>query len=330
MKSKIKGTLLLCLTAFIWGTAFVSQTLGTAYVSPFTFSATRMLLGALVLLPVIIVRDFVGRNKEKKNVIGLTLEQLEKANKIKDEKKHKTVKKTLISGLIVGIAFCVAANLQQYAFLYSSPGKIAFITSTYVLFVPFISLIFGKKIRAITWISVVLGACGLFLLCVDVSDLSGGINFGDVLALVCAVAFAIHILVIEKFLPGVDGLKLSCLQFFVAGVISLVLMFIFEKPSFSQIKGAWLYIAYAGVLSCGVAYTLQIVGQKYLDASFATLIMSTESVFAVIASAIILPDTQLSLEEIIGCCVMFIAVVLPCVADIVKAKRESKNTDGID
>lgn len=308
MKNRIKGVVLLFITAFIWGTAFVSQRLGTDIVSPFTFSATRMLLGAFTLLPVIIIKDLVERKRQP-------------LKRTTPEERSAVIKKTITSGLLIGVAFCLAANLQQYAFVYSSAGKIAFITSSYVLIVPFLSLIFGKKISAVTWISVSLGTVGLFLLCVDVKEFDG-VNFGDVLAIICAVCFAVHILLIEKLSVGLDGVKISCLQFFVGGVVSLILMFIFEKPSFSAIKNAWLYIAYAGVLSCGVAYTLQIVGQKYVEASFATLIMSMESVFAVIASAIIVPEEPLSIEEIIGCVVMFAAIVLPCVYDIIKNKKE--------
>ncbi len=330
-KDTLKGTILLLITAFIWGVAFVSQSIGTDLVGPFTFSATRMLLGAVSLLPVIIVRDVI---KIKKRLTvgncanGGTLSERfngEQSNDVQTDnanQKRGAIMRTLIIGGIVGVVFCAAANFQQYAFVYSSAGKIAFITAMYILFVPFITLIFKKKIAWITWVSVFLGLLGMFFLCVDLNDI-GSFNTGDLLAFVSAFFFALHILSIEKFSPGVDGLKLSCLQFFVGGIISLVLAIAFENPKWSSILGAWVSIVYAGVLSCGVAYTLQIIGQKYVEASFATLIMSMESVFAVLASAVILKETM-RVEEIIGCIIMFVALILPAVYSILREKSDKK------
>ncbi len=301
---QLKGVLILLITAFIWGGAFVAQTVGLESVGVFTFSSVRTLLGALVLLPVILVRDRITGAK-------MTLEER--------SERWKNDKKTIKNGIILGLVFCVACNFQQYALLYSSPGKVAFITAIYIFFVPLLGLFIRKRVPLLTWICVALGAVGLYLLCVNPAEL-GSINFGDVLALICAFAFAVHILLIERFAQNADGLKLSCVQFAVCGVIGFVLMFIFEEPSVSAILDAAVPILYAGVMSCGVAYTLQIIGQKYTESAMASLVMCMESVFAVLASAILLSE-RMSARETVGCIVMFVAIALPNFIGVIQSKK---------
>jgi drug/metabolite transporter (DMT)-like permease len=301
---QLKGVLILLITAFIWGGAFVAQTVGLESVGVFTFSSVRTLLGALVLLPVILVRDRITGAK-------MTLEER--------SERWKNDKKTIKNGIVLGLVFCVACNFQQYALLYSSPGKVAFITAIYIFFVPLLGLFIRKRVPLLTWICVALGAVGLYFLCVNPAEL-GSINFGDVLALICAFAFAVHILLIERFAQNADGLKLSCVQFAVCGVIGFVLMFIFEEPSVSAILDAAVPILYAGVMSCGVAYTLQIIGQKYTESAMASLVMCMESVFAVLASAILLSE-RMSARETVGCIVMFVAIALPNFIGVIQSKK---------
>ncbi len=284
---------MLLTTALIWGVSFVSQSVGMEKIGAFTFSGIRTLMGAVSLMPFIIVGDRV-RNK--------------RMNVGQRETKKAVDKKTLLYGLILGVVFCAASNFQQFAFLYSNSGKIAFITALYMFFVPVFGLFLKKKVSLATWLCVMLGFIGLYFLCVNPSDLSA-INKGDVLSAICAVFFAVHILLIEKFAPKVDGTRLSCAQFIVAGVMSCILMFIFEKPDLAAIGSAMPQLLYSGILSCGVAYTFQIIGQKYTEATVASLIMCMESVFAVLAAAVILHE-MLSGRELLGCGIMFAAIIL--------------------
>lgn len=301
-KTSLKGVLILLVTALIWGTSFVSQSVGSESVSPFTFMAIRTLLGSAVLLPFILIRDKISAR-------NMTKEQL-------DERK-KTDRKTIVYGAAVGLFLCVATNLQQFAFNYSTAGKIAFITAMYMFMVPLAGLMFKKKIPLITWICIAMGFAGLYFLSFAKGAGFGNLNKGDVLAFLCAAFFTGQILLIEKFAQNCDGIKLSCMQFFTAGIISLILMFIFEKPEWSSIKAAALPILYAGIMSCGVAYTLQIVGQKYCEATIASLIMCMESVFAALSAAIILHE-MLTGREILGCVIMFAAIIVSQLSDLKK------------
>jgi len=292
-KTQFKGVIMLLLTAFIWGTSFVAQSVGMESVEAFTFNGIRTLLGAVVLLPIILIRDNIAARKMNSDEI---------------KTRRAADKKVLIAGAVLGVVLCLASNFQQFAFYYSTSGKIAFITSFYMMFVPFIGLFFKKRIPWLTWACVVLGIIGLFLLCVNPSDIQS-INFGDVLALICAFFYAIHILLVEKFAPNADGLKLSCVQFAVSGTISIILMFIFETPRIDAILTATIPILYSGIMSCGFAYTFQIIGQKFTEATIASLLMCMESVFGVLASVILLRE-YLSVQEIIGCVIMFIAIII--------------------
>ena len=307
--TQFKGVFMLLLTALVWGSSFVAQGIGIESVDAFTFIGIRTLLGSVVLIPVFLIRDIIEVKRA-----GLPLKSL----------KSKVDVKAIKYGAILGVILCVATNFQQFAFYYSTPGKIAFITATYMFYIPIVSLFLKKKIPFITWICVVLAFVGLYFLCFKRGDLlSGKMNKGDILAMICAVFFTAHILVIEKFSPQCDGIKLSCMQFFVAGLISTILMFIFEQPQCSSIKKAAIPILYSGIMSCGVAYTFQVLGQKYVSAPVASLLMSMESVFAVLAAAIIINE-KLSGREILGCAIMFAAIMISQVADIIIDVKKRK------
>lgn len=304
IQTQFKGVLMLLLTALIWGTSFVSQSVGSESVEPFTFMGIRTLIGATVLLPFILIRDKISAKK-------MTEEQI--------IERKKTNKKTILYGAIIGVVLAAATNFQQYAFNYSSTGKIAFITAMYMFFVPLAGLFLKKRIPVITWICVFLGFVGLFFLCFKPED-NFTMNKGDILALICSVFFTVQILCIERFAQECDGVKLSCVQFYTAGLISLVLMFIFNKPEWESIKKAALPILYSGIMSCGIAYTLQIVGQKYCEATIASLLMCMESVFATLSAAIIIHE-RLAGREIFGCVVMFAAILISQISDIIKARK---------
>lgn len=291
-KTSLKGVFILLLTALIWGASFVSQSVGAESVQPFTFMGIRTLMGATVLVPFIII------TKRKINI------------------------KTLKNGAIMGIFLCIATNLQQYAFDYSTAGKIAFCTATYMFLIPVAGLFFRKKEPVMTWLCVLMGFLGLYFLCFKGGD-DFSLNRGDVLSLICAVFFTCQILCIEKFTEDCDGVVLSCAQFFTAGIITTILMLIFEKPEWHAIKSAGSALLYSGLMSCGIAYTLQVIGQKYCEATIASLIMCMESVFAVISSAIILKE-KLTSREIAGCCIMFTAIVISQLYPMLK-KKISKN-----
>ena len=293
-KTTPKGIILLLITAIIWGSSFVAQEIGMKSIDAFTFTGIRTTLGALILLPVVLI-----------------------LNKGFDFRKN-----TLISGVILGIVFSVAQNFQQFAFYYSTSGKIAFITAFYMFFVPLFSVFLGKKIKLLTWLSIFMGLVGLFFLCIDPSDLTS-INLGDVLALICAVFYAVQIMMIDKFLENdINGIQLSFMQFTVAAVISIIAMFVFEHPVIADIKTAAPSLLYSGIMSCGIAYTLQIVGQKHANPVVASLLMCMESVFAVIAAAIVLHQ-GMSLREGAGCVIMFAAIILSQLSESL-SQRPSK------
>lgn len=301
MKSKkLFGNLVLLLTALIWGCAFVAQSSGMDYVGPFTFQTSRSILGCLVLIPFIFANDAV---KKKNNTY--------------EKQNPKTL---ILGGILCGTALTVASGLQQYGMQYSTAGKGAFITAMYIVLVPILGLFMKKKVNPIIWISVILGALGLYLLCIK-EDFSLG--EGDIYLILCAVAFSFHILIVDHFSAKVDGVKLSCLQFGVMFILSAIFMFMTETPNIADIKAAWLPICYAGIMSCGVGYTLQIVGQKYTEPTVASLLMSLESVFAVIAGIILLKETP-SAKEWLGCASMFAAIII---AQIPQKPKEAKKTN---
>ena len=306
MSKKMKSNILLLLTAFIWGSAFVAQKSGMDYIEPFTYNGIRTFIGGLVLIPVIIF--FTKKNNRQNGT----------EEKVFDFEKDKIA---IIGGICCGLALFVASSLQQFGVSYTTAGKAGFITTLYVVFVPILSLLLRKKVRPIMWVCVALGAVGLYLLCM--TDASFSLQFGDMLVLLCAVAFAVHILVIDHFSPKADGVKISCVQFLVSGVLGIICMFIFETPDLGNILACWLPILYAGVLSCGVAYTLQVVAQADADPTAASLILCLESVFAVISGAILLHESM-SPRELMGCAVIFAAVIISNLPEK-KASTDLKN-----
>ena len=276
------------LTAFIWGTAFVAQSVGMEYIGPFTFNAIRCVLGGLVLIPVILV--------------------LRKKKETGAENQEKEDKKTLwAGGIACGVILCIASNLQQFGIMEASVGKSGFFTALYIVMIPVIGIFIGKRPGIKLWFCVALAVVGMYLLCMK--DGSFTIERADIMLLLCALAFSFHILVVDYFSPKVDGVKMSCIQFFVCGVLSAVGMLFTETPDISNIQAAWLPLLYAGLLSCGVGYTLQIVGQKGINPVIASLIMSLESVISALAGWVILGQV-LSPKEILGCVLMFVAIII--------------------
>ena len=288
MKQQIKSSLILLLTATIWGVAFVAQSVGMEYIGPFTFNAIRCVLGGLVLIPVILV--------------------LKKKKETGAENQEKEEKKTLwAGGIACGVILCIASNLQQFGIMEASVGKSGFFTALYIVMIPVIGIFIGKRPGIKLWFCVALAVVGMYLLCMK--DGSFTIERADIMLLLCALAFSFHILVVDYFSPKVDGVKMSCIQFFVCGVLSAVGMLFTETPDISNIQAAWLPLLYAGLLSCGVGYTLQIVGQKGINPVIASLIMSLESVISALAGWVILGQV-LSPKEILGCVLMFVAIII--------------------
>ncbi len=286
---KLFGNLTLLVTALIWGSAFVAQSSGMDYVGPWTFLATRSILGCVFLLPVILVMDM----SKKKN-----------GTYKKTSKKEK--KFLVLGGICCGIALTIASALQQIGMQECEAGKAGFITAMYILLVPVLSLFFKKKVRPLTWFCVLLGIIGLYLLCMKPGF---KLERGDIYVLLCAVAFSGHILTVDYFSPKTDGVKLSCIQFFTVFVLSGIVTMVSETPTAQSLKDAWLPICYAGIMSSGIGYTLQIVGQKYTEPTVASLLMSLESVFAVLSGIIILHQIP-SPREWLGCGVMFLAIII--------------------
>lgn len=288
MKQQIKSSLILLLNATIWGVAFVAQSVGMEYIGPFTFNAIRCVLGGLVLIPVILV--------------------LKKKKETGAENQEKEDKKTLwAGGIACGVILCIASNLQQFGIMEASVGKSGFFTALYIVMIPVIGIFIGKRPGIKLWFCVALAVVGMYLLCMK--DGSFTIERADIMLLLCALAFSFHILVVDYFSPKVDGVKMSCIQFFVCGVLSAVGMLFTETPDISNIQAAWLPLLYAGLLSCGVGYTLQIVGQKGINPVIASLIMSLESVISALAGWVILGQV-LSPKEILGCVLMFVAIII--------------------
>ena len=291
------------LAAFIWGTAFVAQDLCADSIGAFAFNATRYFIAVLALLVVILISD-----KLKKNKPTLTAQEKKAANK-----------QLWLGGLCCGAALAIASNFQQAGLVAGTDaGKAGFITALYVVLVPVFGLFFKRKVSLPTWIAVVLSVVALYLLCIK-GDFS--LAPGDLLVLVCAVCFAVHILVIDHFTAYCDGVKLSCLQFLFAGIISTICMFIFEDVDFAAILSCALPLLYVGIFSCGVGYTLQILAQKDSNPTVVTILLSLESVFAGLAGAIILKQ-QMTVREYIGCAIMFAAVILAQIQFPARQKAE--------
>ena len=294
MKNKeVSSAILLFLAAFIWGVAFVAQSVGMDYVGPFTFNGCRFLLGGLVLTPFAFLRE----KKYQKSKIYKNMAE-------EEQKKHRRV--TLLGGLCCGVAICIASSFQQAGMLYTSVGKAGFITALYIVMVPVMGIFMKKKVPAIVWMGVVLAAVGFYFLCITESF---SINYGDVLLFLCAICFTFHILIIDYFAPKADGVALSCIQFWFSGIVCMSIALFKETPNISAIFAAVVPILYAGVMSCGVAYTLQILGQKHMKPAIASLILSLESVISVLAGWVILKEV-LTGRQLLGCALVFSAVIL--------------------
>ncbi len=288
MNKRMRSNLLLLLVAFIWGSAFVAQSSAMDYVGPYTYNMTRNVLAFAFLVPVIWFMEGKGKSKS----VSATL---------------RPNKQTVIGGICCGIALAVASTFQQVGITMTTAGKAGFITALYIIMVPILGVFIGKKIPKIIWLCVALAIVGFFLLCVKDGF---SVSKGDVLVLICAICYSVHIMVIDHFTSkNVDGVKMSCIQFLVAAVVLSPLMIVIEHPSMDIILSAWVTIGYAGILSSGVGYTLQIVAQKDTDPTTATLIMSLESVFAALSGWLILKEVLLP-KEILGCVLVFVAVIL--------------------
>lgn len=294
---KKTNAIILVLTALIWGIAFVAQSEGGDSVGALSFNCIRSFIGSLALLPAIKLLDKLGYCHKPKDAI-------EKRNLI-------------IGGISCGTVLCIATNLQQLGInLGTGAGKAGFLTACYIILVPILGMFLKKKCGYNIWIGVALTVIGLYLLCIDGPF---SLKLSDILVILCALVFACHILVVDHFSPLVDGVRMSCIQFFVAGCLTLLPMIFVDIKPFSggfatwcapfTMAQSWITILYAGVLSSGVAYTLQIVGQAGVNPTIASLIMSLESVFAVLAGWIILGE-RLSLKALTGCLLIFIAIII--------------------
>lgn len=287
----LQSSAMLVLTALIWGVAFVAQSEGTKYVGAFTFNASRFIVGGIVLIPCIYF--FRNRNRDKWAELSGG-----------EQKAQKRM--GILGGVCCGVFICLASTLQQMGISHTSVGKAGFITSLYIIIVPVLGLFLKKKVGVNIWVSVAIAAVGMYLLCITDGF---SVGRGDLLVFLCAVGFSLHILVIDYFSPKADGVVISCVQFFTAGVISAVLMAVFEKPSWGAVLSAWAPVLYAGVMSCGVGYTLQVVAQKNVEPTVASLIMSLESVFSLLAGWVLLGQ-KLLLKEQLGCALVFCAIIL--------------------
>ena len=289
MNKRVQGNIMLLIAALLWGTTFVAQSEGMRYVEPFTYNAVRTLIGGTVLIPVIAAFRMFSRKKEI------------------PAENSTSRKTTVIGGICCGVVLFAASSLQQCGMTVTTAGKAGFITALYIVIVPLIELVIYRKTNILVWICVVIAAVGFYLLCIKEGF---EISRGDLLVLCCAVFFAMHIMVIDYFNSrNADGMVLSCIQFFTAGTLMAIAMFIFESPELKAILDAKYTILYAGIMSSGIAYTLQILGQKHTAPAAATLIMSLESVFAALSGWLVLHES-LSVKETAGCTLVFTAVIL--------------------
>lgn len=293
MGKSLKGNMLLILAALLWGVSFVMQNKAGAVLSPFAINGIRSIIGSFVLIPVILIFS-------------------KKSGRPFFENTKKERKDLLLAGVLCGVFLCIATNFQQFGIILypdeaAASGRSGFITALYVVLVPVFGIFMKKRVGFTVWIGVFLAVIGMCLLCM--SGGIGNIYIGDLIVFCCTFAFTMQIICIDKFADRVDGIKLSSLQFLVCGIMSLIMMLIFEEPTLADIKLAAPYILYLGVVSCGTAYTLQIVGQQYSkNPTVASILMSLESVFAAISGAIILGE-RFTLRETLGCLIMFGAII---------------------
>ncbi len=310
---KLRNTFFLFLTAMIWGAAFVAQSVSMDYIGPFTFICLRSVIGGLFLIPVIIVLDGIRKKSQNESANAVSAENI--LHNIETEEKQRLSwknKQLIEGGIACGIFLFFANCFQQTGIQYTTVGKAGFITTFYIIIVPLIGLFFKKYCGILTWIGVVIALAGLYFLCIT-QKLT--IQRGDALILCCSVLYAGQILAIDHYNPFVDGVKMSCIQFLTGGILGAVFMLLFENPSIAMILSATGPILYTGIMSTGVGYTLQIVGQKGLNPTVAALILSLESVFSALSGYVFLHQV-LTTRELIGCVLMFIAIVLAQLPDI--------------
>lgn len=309
---KLRNTFFLFLTAMIWGAAFVAQSVSMDYIGPFTFICLRSVIGGLFLIPVIIVLDGIRKKSQNESADVVNSENILHIETEERQRLSWKNKQLIEGGIVCGIFLFFANCFQQTGIQYTTVGKAGFITTFYIIIVPLIGLFFKKYCGILTWIGVVIALAGLYFLCIT-QKLT--IQRGDALILCCSVLYAGQILAIDHYNPFVDGVKMSCIQFLTGGVLGAVFMFLFENPSVAMILSAAGPILYTGIMSTGVGYTLQIVGQKGLNPTVAALILSLESVFSALSGYVFLHQV-LTTRESIGCVLMFIAIVLAQLPDI--------------
>ena len=289
-RGELLHTLALLVCAAIWGSAFVAQSVGAEYVGAFTFLAVRNWIAVVFLIPVIFVRDTILKKRGRPSV----------------RPANRTQRRFLLmGGAACGFFLCAASAFQQVGIRYTTTAKAGFITALYVVIVPILSVFFGKSVKSRIWMCVALAVLGLYLLCMR-GELS--LSFGDGVVLVCAFLFACQIMTVDYFAPQVDTVRLSQTQFLVTALLSTVCMLLFEDLSTDSLIRALPSIAYAGVMSSGVAYTLQIIGQQNLNPAIASITMSLESVFAALAGWIVLGQSM-TVRELAGCVLMFAAII---------------------
>lgn len=294
---QIRSSVFLLLTAIIWGVAFVAQSEGMKYVGGFTFNCVRSLIGGAILIPCIfLMRAWRAGEPKQEGQSGAV-----------GENPTSNRPRTLFAGgVCCGTVLCIASNLQQFGIKYTTVGKAGFITALYIVLVPLLGLFFHRKVGKLVALGVLFAVCGLYFLCIGEQFTIG---LGDFLVFLCALAFSVHILTVDHFAPMVDCVAMSCIQFFTCGILSAIPMLLFERVSWEGLRGATPTILYAGVMSCGVAYTFQVVGQKNVNPTVASMLMSLESVVAVLAGLVLLGQ-RLSQRELLGCVLMFVAVIL--------------------
>lgn len=298
MKKQLKGSLSIIIATIIWGSTFVAQSVGMDHIGPFTFQAVRCFLGGLILLPIIAIADVFTYKNDGKNFFS----------RWRDPKLWK-------AGLLCGTPLFIAMNLQQMGIVDTDAGKSAFLTAMYIVFVPILGIFRGQKPTKWIPISVLLGVVGLYCLsCVGVTHIATG----DLLLLGCALAFAVQIMAVDMFANQVDCLRLNCISAFLCAALSGLIMTFTETPTWGTILDSMGPIAYAGILSTGIAYSLQNIGQKDLAPTTASLLMSLESVFAVLSGWLVLNE-RLTVFEAIGCVLVFAAVILSQLPDKKKA-----------
>lgn len=301
MRNKIQGSLSILLATVLWGSTFVAQSVGMDHIGPFTFQAVRCGLGVLAMLPVILLTDRFKHD-------GKTFCTRWKS------------KKLWTAGILCGIPLFLACNLQQLGIVDTDAGKSAFLTAMYIVIVPILGIFLKRKPSFMIPISVALAVLGLYFL-----SFAGvpRVSRGDLLLLACALMFAIQITVVDRYVHMVDALRLNLIQALVCTVLSSIVMFLTETPTIRTLLDCWLPLCYAGFLSMGAAYSLQIIGQKHLEPAAASLIMSLESVFAVLCGCLILKE-RLTFSETLGCILVFVAVILSQIPTKKAAKEALK------